>query len=120
MSDDHKKPSEDRAFEALIVSQLWFKCDDKLEVDKLPPLTAEEREVMNSLGDDFIDGLLAAPPHESHREKPQARRTSGRRELAYGLNRAEEISEEAEEELRRKREEALKELEEENGKHTHG
>lgn len=47
--------------DALLVSVLRRidKDDDIIDLDQLPQLTDEEKAAMNTLGDDFIDRLLA-------------------------------------------------------------
>lgn len=50
---------EERALDALIVSQLRGTQDDEIDVEHLPELTNKEREALDSFGDDFVDRLLA-------------------------------------------------------------
>lgn len=50
---------EERALDALIVSQLRAPQDDEVDVRHLPELTDKDREALDSLGPDFISRLLA-------------------------------------------------------------
>lgn len=50
---------EERAFDALIVSQLRAARHDEIDLEHLPELTDKEREALDSLGPDFVARLLA-------------------------------------------------------------
>jgi hypothetical protein len=49
---------EERAFEALIVSQLRAPNDDEPDMERLPILSSKEQQAMDSLGSDFVERLL--------------------------------------------------------------
>ena len=60
MTDRSKQERNQRALDALIVSQLRRHEDgDEADLEHLPRLTAEEKQALDSLGPDFIDNLLA-------------------------------------------------------------
>lgn len=50
---------EERALDALIVSQLRATDNDEVDAEHLPELTDEERKALDSLGPDFVDKLLS-------------------------------------------------------------
>jgi hypothetical protein len=108
---------EERAFEALIVSQLRKECDpDKVQPEDLPALTAKEQAALSELGPDLVERLWnegkkpAFPPPVQPRPAPEG-------ELA--MNRAADVSAETAEELARRRLELLQRMkrlkEERNG-----
>lgn len=109
---------DDRAFEALIVSQLRMQCQKEIDQAKLPPLTDAEKAMFESIGSgsEFLKRLKAASADNRRNDvKPSCDCQSHRHELVGGLNRAEQIDEQADEELSRQRDEAFRELEKEKG-----
>jgi hypothetical protein len=110
---------EDRALDALIVSQLRRHDGDKGDIEHLPKLTDEESEALEGLGPDFIDRVIAGKVKTESDDSPAEEEgellcAGG---MAFGLNRAEEIDEETAEELDEKRKEIIERLkkEEEDG-----
>ena len=110
MSSKH----EERALDALIVSQLRATQDDEIDVEHLPELTDEEREALDSLGSDFVNRLLAGEIEEPSDGPPEEAELALAGEEAFGLNRAEEIDEETKEELDRKRKEIIDRIKQED------
>jgi len=107
MTDRSKQERNQRALDALIVSQLRRHEDgDEADLEHLPRLTAEEKQALDSLGPDFIDNLLAGEnkPEEDDppAEEDELLCAGG---MSFGMNRAEEIDGETAEELERKRQE---------------
>jgi len=98
---------EERALDALIVSQLRATQDDETDVEHLPELTDEEREALDSLGSDFVERLLAGEIDEPTDDPPEEAELAMAGEEAFGLNRAEEIDEDTKEELDQKRKEVI-------------
>jgi len=101
---------EDRALEALIVSNLR---PDKecLDPEKLPRLTDEERASLKSFRPGFIKELISEVDAEAGEPVESVLPEEAEHlELAYGMNRAEEIDEATDEELNRRRQELLDEL----------
>jgi len=101
-----KDDREDRALDALIVSQL--RRNDETDVEHLPRLTKDEKAALDKLGPDFIDRLFAqetadgAGSSDSH-----GGTTYAQEEMAAGMNRAEDIDDETAEELEKKRKEII-------------
>ena len=56
MSESSKRECQERALEALIVSQVWQERDPE-KVSDLPELSTEERAAMDSLGTDLVQRL---------------------------------------------------------------
>lgn len=116
MSGGSRREREEQALDALLVSILRKvdKDDDIVEVDKLPELTEEERAAMNTLGDDFIDRILAGErpikrrdmaKEDDHDESDEAALAGSGADRC--LNRAEEVDDETTEELERREREIL-------------
>lgn len=106
-----RKEREERAFEALIVSLLRKDCDpDKVKPEDLPKLTKKEKAALEALGPDLVDRLWnqarrdPGPPRVVKEEPAMARADE------HGMNRAEIISEETAQEIRRHREEVLQRI----------
>lgn len=97
---------EDRALEALIVSQL--RRNDETESEHLPQLSDEDKSVLDSLGPDFIDRLYAeeAPMEEQDSDGVEEHSE----EMLAGMNRAENIDDDTKAELDRKRKEIIDRL----------
>ena len=98
---------EERALDALIVSQLRAR-EDEVDVEHLPELSDEEREALDSFGPNFVDKLLAGkilPKPED--DTPEDCELAVAGEEVFGMNRAEEIDEETAEELNEKRKEII-------------
>jgi len=120
MTDRSKQDRDQRALDALIVSQLRLReqCDN-VDIDHLPKLTKEEHEVLASLDSEFINRLLSGgstsiidePTIEVNEELLCA---GG---MSYGLNRAEEIDERTAAEIELKRNEIIERLERGEGRH---
>src|SRR5579862_9457159 len=111
------KEREERALEALIVSRLRAACGDEVDASKLPGLTDEEKASLKCLRPGFIEDLIKQVDEQS--DDPEADEGE---ETEYaesellcgsGMNRADEIDDEANEELERKRKELLDKLKEE-------
>ena len=107
MTDRSKQERDQRALDALFVSQLrrHERCDE-VDIEHLPELTKEDIEALDSLGPDFIGRLIAGSfpkisdaPEEADEELLCA---GG---MSFGMNRADEIDEQAEGEIERKRKE---------------
>lgn len=109
--DEH----EFRAFEALVVSRLRNGCGDDNDHKKLPALTEEEKSTLNCLKPGFIENLIkqvdAGEQPAAGDPPPVKTRVCG--ELVFGMNRADVISDETTEELKRRRLELQKKLQEE-------
>lgn len=58
MSAKSEKDREDRAFDALIVSQLRQECEGAGGDEHLPELTKSDCEAMSALGTDLVERLL--------------------------------------------------------------
>lgn len=115
MNSEETRGREERAFEALVVSQISSHCDNEnIAPDALPELTDEELAAMNSLGGDFMARLIADYDSKGQiaedESKPKRKRESRIRGVVHGMNRADEIGTEAAMELERKRAEALGEI----------
>jgi len=94
---------EERAIDALLVSQLR---SNRECVESLPELTEIEKEALNSLGDDFVDRLLAGEVRASVPAEmdDQEEIVCG---PAFGMNRAKDLDESTRQELDRKRQEII-------------
>lgn len=106
---------EQRAIDALIVSQIRS-CDER-DPDSLPALNDEELGAIESLGEDFIDRLLAGEVTEGLETFCESRELAAAGE-AFGMNRAKGINSQSKEELDRKRQEIIdriRQLEQEHG-----
>lgn len=110
MADRSKPESDQRALDALFVSHLrqTERCDE-VDLERLPKLTKEEKDALDSLGPDFIGRLLAGslPKIDEPRDlvNEDLLCAGG---MSFGLNRAEVIDEQTLEELNRKRQEIIK------------
>ena len=111
MSGRSKNEREERALDALIVSQLRFKEDDEVDVEHLPQLTDEDKAALDSLGSDFVGRLLAGEIESdvASDDVPDCddNPVFAGEEMLAGMNRAEDIDEETAEELKRKRKEII-------------
>lgn len=109
---------EKRALEALIVSRLRAGCGEQGEQEKMPILSENEKASLKCLKPGFIQHLLeTASEHEEEAEEVieelDENSDVGHRELVHGMNRADEIDDVTEEELRRKRQEMQDKMREE-------
>src|SRR4051794_40927992 len=96
------KEREERAFEALIVSQLRKECDpDSVKPEDLPALSAKEKAALASLGSDLIERLWTDGKRILPEVSASCRTSVASDELV--LNRAEDIDEETAKELSRRR-----------------
>jgi hypothetical protein len=113
-----KKEREERAFEALIVSQLRKECDpENVKPGDLPSLNAKEKAALEALGPDLVERLW----NEGKKILPQASGTP--RAVSTGelvLNRAEDVNEETAELLARHREELIERMKKLNEEKKHG
>ncbi len=114
MTEGSRREREERAVDALLVSILRRvdKDDDIIEPEKLPQLTEEDKAVMNSLGDDFLDRILAG--ERPVPRKPNPNRPDESEELALAgcgadtsMNRAEEVDDATQQELDEREREIL-------------
>ena len=113
-----RKEREERAFEALIVSQLRKECDpDKVQPEELPPLTAKEKRALEALGPDLVERLWKSGKKLSPQVSAPTRPTPAG-ELV--LNRAEEVDAETAAELARRRAELLERMKKLNEEKKHG
>jgi hypothetical protein len=112
---------EERALDALLISALRREeAEVDIDPSRLPKLTDEERAAMESLGDDFIDRILATDATDCSDESPidcedEDCEEEGNLALAgsgpgWGLNRAEVIDALTAEELAEKKKEILERL----------
>ncbi len=110
MTDRSKQERDQRALDALFVSQLRrHEPCDQVDVGHLPKLTKEEKEALDSLGPDFIGRLLAGSlPKISEACESANEELLCAGGMSFGLNRAERIDEETLTELDRKRQEIIK------------
>ena len=95
---------EERAIDALLVSQLR---SNRESIQSLPELTDLEREALNSLGDDFVDRLVAGEIRKVCADVEAKQEEEVACGPAFGLNRAIDIDETTREELDRKRQEII-------------
>ena len=112
-----EKEREERALEALIVSRLRAACGDEVDPSKLPGLTDEEKASLKCLQPGFIESLIkrvdATEDDPEEDEVEETEYADSELLCGSGMNRAEEIDDEANEELKRKRKELLDKLKEE-------
>lgn len=107
----HERDKEDRALEALIVSQLRRErecCD----INDLPELTAEERAVMNAAPADLIQKLWeqAATADLDAEEEDDDCEAEVDEDLYVGMNRADGPTDETHKKLDEARKEVIEEL----------
>jgi RecA-family ATPase len=117
--NDNDRAREERALDALLISALRREqADVDVDPKRLPELSDEEKAAMRSLGNDFIDKLLAEDAESSEKHSVDgdddcedandfalAGSASG-----WGLNRAEVIDALTAEEIERKKKEILDRL----------
>lgn len=111
MSDSSKRESEERAVEALIVSQIWqVRAPDK--VDDLPELSIEERAAMDSLGTDLVQRLWNNLPDEDDELPADHEGVSEcvSDEAFAGMNRADGMDEETRKKIEERRKAVLERL----------
>jgi|CXWL01.1.fsa_nt_gi hypothetical protein len=111
MSESSKRESEERALEALIVSQIWQERDPG-RVDDLPELTDEERAAMDSLGTDLVQRLWNSVLEDEVLPSSDTDVVSASisDEAFAGMNRADEIDAETNENIEKRRKEVLDRL----------
>lgn len=102
---------EDRAIDALIVSQLRSNRID-VDIEQLPELTQEEREQFNSLGEDFVDRLLAGEVLPVVEEEISEERDIATAGGVFGMNRAKDVDEDTKKELDQNRQEIIDRIKE--------
>jgi hypothetical protein len=113
------KEREERAFEALIVSQLRKECDpEKVKPEDLPPLSSKEKSALASLGPDLIERLWNDGKKIVREAASSCSKSVESGEMV--LNRAEEIDEKTAKELARRRAELLARMKNRNDKETNG
>lgn len=118
MTDKSKQERDQRALDALIVSQLRRHQETgEVDIEKLPRLTSEEKAALDSLGPDFMDRLIAGEliPEDKKTEEVEDEELLCAGGMGFGLNRAEEIDEKTEEALEKKRKEILDRLKKKDG-----
>lgn len=103
-----RKEREERAFEALIVSQLRKECDpDKVKPEDLPTLTPKEKAALKALGPNLVDRLW----NQGKQSSPPAPVQS--RPIPTGdlvMNRADDVDEETADELARRKAELIERM----------
>lgn len=107
MNGRSENDREERALDALFVSQLRWNDAEEIDEARLPRLTDEDKAALDSLGPDFMERLLAGKvaPSKTH-DGPEAPECA-EEEMLAGMNRAEDIDDETAEELERKRREII-------------
>lgn len=120
MNGGSDREREERALDALFISALRRGgSEEGADPARLPQLNTAERAAMHSLGDDFIDKLLA----NETADRPEVALSDSDLNLegsdglalagsgaGWGLNRAEAIDEQTAEELERRKEQILERL----------
>ena len=107
---------EKRAQDALIVSRLRFGCSSDIDPTKIPVLSEKEKASLQCLKPGFIESIIRRadePSSDDDGTKVVEDAKIGNRELVHGMNRADEIDQETEEELDRKRRELQDKMREE-------
>jgi len=113
-----RKEREERAFEALIVSQLRKECDpNNVKPEDLPSLNAKEKAALEALGPDLVERLWKEGK-KILPKVPAPSRAAPTGELV--LNRAEEVNKETAEELARRRAELIERMKKLNEEKKHG
>lgn len=102
---------EDRAIDALIVSQLRSNRID-VDIEQLPELTQEEREQLDSLGEDFVDRLLAGEVLPVIEEEIIEEREVATAGGVFGMNRAKDVDEDTKKELDQNRQDIIDRIKE--------
>ncbi len=104
-----RKESEERAFEALIVSLFRKECDpDKVKLEDLPTLTAKERAALKALGPDLVEQLWDEERRSSSPPAPVPSKPVPTGELV--MNRADEVNAETAKELARRKAELIERM----------
>ena len=103
---------ERRALEALIVSRLRAACDEAIDPQKLPAITAADREKLECLKPDFIDRLLARSTNEVVLPEPCVDPEGQVQQPIGGLCRADEYEENSADEVATNRREIRRKLKE--------
>ena len=98
---------EERALDALFVSQLRWNDAEKINEECLPRLTDEDIAALDSLGSDFIQRLLAGAVTSSETHDRPEDSEYVEEEMLAGMNRAENIDDETAKELEQKRREII-------------
>jgi hypothetical protein len=112
MNEPEKR--EERALEALIVSRLRPRGGNEIDPKKLPVLSEEEKASLNCLKPGFIQKLInLADTYDEEDDCDESEQEACDRELIHGFNRAEEIDEGTDDELRQRRQEMLDRLKKE-------
>lgn len=106
MTDEPRGEREERAFEALVVSAFCRMEIEDVDVQEFQQLTAKEEAVIASLDPDFMKRLIAGDVDATSEEREQCIDSDDL--VAAGeshgfLNRASQVDETAEEEVRKKR-----------------
>jgi hypothetical protein len=103
-----RKEREERAFEALIVSQLRKECDPaKVKPEDLPPLTDKEKAAIAAFGPNLVERLWN---QEKKSAPPVPVQTGQVITGQFVMNRAREGSEQTKDELDRKRAQLLERM----------
>lgn len=98
---------EERAIDALFVSQLR---SNRTDVESHPELNEQESKILQSLGSDFVERLLAGEIGEVCDTREVNETEEALCGPAFGLNRAKDIDEETRQELDIKRQEIIDRL----------
>ncbi len=103
-----RKESEERAFEALVVSLFRKECDpDKVKLEDVPTLTAKERAALKALGPDLVEQLWDEERRSSSLA-PVPSKPVPTGELV--MNRADEVNAETAKELARRKAELIERM----------
>ena len=112
MSEQTKREGEERALEALIVSQLRRE-HDLSRPERLPELTGEEKAALSALGPNLVDRLWEAADADIDDDDPvyvDAEFIMSEDVAFAGMNRADEVDEETKANLEKRRKEVLERL----------
>lgn len=114
MSEQTKREAEERALEALIVSQLRRE-HDLSRPERLPELTGEEKAALSALGPNLVDRLWDAADADTDDDDPVSVYDDAEfvmsEDVAFaGMNRADEVDEETKANLEKRRKEVLERL----------
>jgi hypothetical protein len=112
-TSDHER--EQRALDALIVSNLRYRDSEDLASRDLPPLRDETRRLFEALGDDFVEKLIAGKKPITVLAKPRESADlvcAG--EDRFGMYRADQVDQATNDEIDRQRKEALERIAREN------
>ena len=107
MNGRSKNEHEERALDALFVSQLRWNDAEEIDEAHLPRLTDDDKAALDSLGPDFMRRLLAGKVTPSEARDGPEDPAYAEEEMLAGMNRAEDIDDDTAKELERKRREII-------------